>query len=309
MKKYPNIIASHIVRSAKRVSHGGLYLVDLNSNKYKCVIDWNEKINWSGRGADRGLRGICIYKDNVIVASSSSIVFYSFDFKRRASYSNEYLESCHETYIHKDKLYLSSTGRDVILCFDLLSRKFIKGYSVRGLKSIKEFNPLQSVDIPTGDRHHINNVFVNDSGIFFSGTNQPRLFKIDKQKIISFSQIPKGTHNTRFLNENSLIMNDTKNNQILITDKKNGSIKKRYSIKRIPAKDMTNTHLTQNISRQPFGRGLALKGDWIIGGSTPGMISLYDMKRANSNIKNVFISNDLCMSIHGLEIWPFDIDF
>src|SRR5437588_5736088 len=66
MDKLPRVIATSIVRSAHQgESHGGVYLIDLNSGQYDQVIDWNdESINWEGRGGDRGLRGIAFHNND-----------------------------------------------------------------------------------------------------------------------------------------------------------------------------------------------------------------------------------------------------
>ena len=151
----------------------------------------------------------------------------------------------------------------------------------------------------------MNNVFVTELGIFFSGTNKSFMYLIKKNKIIKYATIPKGTHNCQLFSLNKIIMNDTKNNRISIIDT-NGKLLRWFDIKKIPLHSMKNFKLNSRISRQPFGRGLAIKDNWLIGGSTPGMISLYDSnKKQNSSIKNIIISNDLCMSIHGLEVWPY----
>ena len=66
MDKLPRVIATSVVRSAHQgESHGGVYLIDLNSGQYDQVIDWNdESINWEGRGGDRGLRGIAFHNND-----------------------------------------------------------------------------------------------------------------------------------------------------------------------------------------------------------------------------------------------------
>lgn len=59
MGSLPKVLASSVIRSAHQgQSHGGVYVVDLESNHCEQVVDWNDQsINWEGRGLDRGLRG------------------------------------------------------------------------------------------------------------------------------------------------------------------------------------------------------------------------------------------------------------
>lgn len=113
----PVIICSSVIRSTKRGdSHGGIYLIDLEKDIVKQVIDWNDElIDWDGRGGERGLRGIAFYEDMIIIAASNKILFFDQNFKMIKYFSNKYLKSCHERYIKDKFLYLSSTGFDSIL--------------------------------------------------------------------------------------------------------------------------------------------------------------------------------------------------
>ena len=93
MDKLPRVIATSVVRSAHQGrSHGGVYLIDLNSGQYDQVIDWNdESINWEGRGGDRGLRGIAFHNNRVFLAASDEIFVFDTAFNRLNSYRNQYL--------------------------------------------------------------------------------------------------------------------------------------------------------------------------------------------------------------------------
>ena len=54
--RLPAILCTTVVRSSHvGDSHGGVYLVDLETGKYEQKIDWNDgSIDWSGRGGGRG---------------------------------------------------------------------------------------------------------------------------------------------------------------------------------------------------------------------------------------------------------------
>jgi len=51
---FSKIITTSVIRSTQQgESHGGVYVIDLNSAKAKKVIDWNKmNIDWAGRGVD-----------------------------------------------------------------------------------------------------------------------------------------------------------------------------------------------------------------------------------------------------------------
>ena len=54
------LIATSVVRGSQQgESHGGIYTVDFETQTGEQRVDWNtSKIDFEGRGADRGLRGI-----------------------------------------------------------------------------------------------------------------------------------------------------------------------------------------------------------------------------------------------------------
>ncbi|MGY8796502.1 MAG: hypothetical protein ACKVJN_15515, partial [Woeseiales bacterium] len=59
------------------------------------------------------------------------------------------------------------------------------------------------------------------------------------------------------------------------------------------------------VARQGFGRGLCTLGErFIVGGSSPSTISLYDVQ-TNQKVGSVNLSMDIRNAIHGLEIWPY----
>src|SRR5205814_2009766 len=96
MDRLPRVIATSVVRSAHQgESHGGVYLIDLNSGRFDQVIDWNDdSISWEGRGGDRGLRGIAFHNNRVFLAASDEIFVYDTAFNRLDSYRNQYLRRC-----------------------------------------------------------------------------------------------------------------------------------------------------------------------------------------------------------------------
>ena len=98
MAKLPKLIATSVVRgSQKGQSHGGVYVIDFDSQTVEQKVDWNTgEIDFTGRGWDRGLRGIEFTEDSVWIAASDELFCYSPEFEIIASYRNEYLRHCHE---------------------------------------------------------------------------------------------------------------------------------------------------------------------------------------------------------------------
>ena len=309
--KLPLLIASSVIRSAHQgESHGGVYLVDMEAGSSDQVIDWNDaSINWGGRGADRGLRGIAFYNDCIYLAASDEIFIYDQNFKMIEGFKNKYLRHCHEIFIANDRLYLSSTGFDSVLVFDLLSKKFIHGYCIRaqeaaGQFSFNVFDPNVERGPPAGDTVHINNVFYYDEKLFISSIMIPNLMYItDDHKLNGYAPLPTGTHNTRpFLD--GILMNDTAAEKVSYVDSK-GLILNSYPVIRYPESKLQMTHLPQDHARQAFARGLCTSDEGLIfAGSSPSTISAYRLDTPEA-LKTVNLTMDIRNSIHGLEIWPF----
>ena len=120
--KLPTLIATSVVRgSQKGQSHGGVYLIDFEGQNQTVdqKIDWNSgDIDFSGRGWDRGLRGIEFTDDAVWIAASDELFCYSPEFELIDSYTNPYLKHCHEISRRDNLLFLTSTGFDSLLAFD-----------------------------------------------------------------------------------------------------------------------------------------------------------------------------------------------
>ena len=87
-------------------------------------------IDWQGRGWDRGLRGIAFDGETVYIAASDELFAYTPDFQLLGSWRNRYLKHCHEICRHERTLFLTSTGFDSILGFDLDAQSFSFGLQV-----------------------------------------------------------------------------------------------------------------------------------------------------------------------------------
>jgi hypothetical protein len=111
----PKLIATSVVRGSQQgESHGGIYTVDFERQSSELHVDWNTSdIDFEGRGADRGLRGIAIDSDDIYVAASDELFCYDRNFQIRNSFKNRYLKHCHEIIRKGRHLFLTSTGLEV----------------------------------------------------------------------------------------------------------------------------------------------------------------------------------------------------
>lgn len=316
----PRILCSSVVRSVHQgESHGGLYLVDLANEGAEQVLDWTDaNINWEGRGGDRGLRGIAFHDGSIYLAASDEVFVYDRSFERQGSFRNPYLGMCHEIFVDGDRLYLSSTGFDSVLEYDLKAGRFTRGWCLRyanawklrrtlKLKvppSLSSFDPNATDGPGRGDTSHVNHVWVQDGAILASGTKLAGMYRIDGARLERYAKIPFGTHNTRPFRD-GVLFNHTKTDRIAYGSLR-GEVIASVPLPTYPRERLEHADLPEDLARPTFGRGLTVLADGrVVGGSSPATISVYDLD-AQRMITSVNITMDVRNAVHGLEVWPFD---
>ncbi|MEP7070751.1 MAG: hypothetical protein ABI839_00050 [Verrucomicrobiota bacterium] len=317
----PRVIATSVVRSSQQgESHGGVYLVDLATGEFEQVIDWNDPlINWEGRGADRGLRGIGVSGEKVYLAASDEIFVFDPNFLLTDSFRNPYLKHCHEVYLKDKTLYLTSTGLNSILEFDIQRSSFRKGYQItrkegiaralgkllaRDEYDVRVFDASSSGGPQfneSGSNLHLNNVSYHNSAIMVSGTKIDALLEIRDDAISPCAVLPRGTHNAA-IHGDGVVFNDTANSRIVVADLQAQPILA-FEVPPFDAAELTHTNIPLDHARQGFARGLIAHGDLLIGGSSPSTISVYSRSERRL-VCSINLSKDIRNCIHGLELWP-----
>ncbi len=308
----PKVITTSVIRSANQgQSHGGAYIVDLEAETVRQVLDWNDQsINWNGRGADRGLRGIALHNNRVYLAASDELFVYDPDFNKIGSYRNGYLKHCHEIYCSGSALFLASTGFDSVLMFNLDKQRFTIGFCLRYDQNHRRltfttFDPALQNGPKQGDSIHLNNIFFDKGFLFFGALRLDRLLYCDFQKrtISSYADIPRGTHNARPFRD-GVVYNDTVSSMVVYCDR-SGSVRESFDIITYPVDMLLNADLPRDYARQGFGRGLCLFNDQtLVAGSSPATLSVYRLDDSDC-LKTINLSMDVRNSIHGLALWPY----
>lgn len=310
IKKLPKLIATSVIRgSMQGESHGGIYTVDFDKQEGRQHVDWNtSNIDFEGRGADRGLRGIAFDGDDIYIAASDELFCYDKEFKLKVSFKNRYLKHAHEICRKDRRIFISSTGFDSLLAFNLDSKKFDWAFHLR-----KEYDQWSGSSYDPRDNHgpravndfHINMVHVDDDGIFLSGLHTNALLYLNpKNKVEVACSLPSGTHNPR-LWRGGVILNDTNNNFLRYIPRKGEE--QAYKVTTYLESDIEFAGIDDSkIARQGFARGLCTIDDRLVAiGSSPSTISLYDIQN-KMLVGSVNLSMDIRNAIHGLELWPFE---
>jgi hypothetical protein len=301
------LIATSVVRGSQQgESHGGVYLVDFERQAVKQVIDWNSAaIDWQGRGWDRGLRGIAFAGERVFIAASNELFVYSPDFELLASYRNPYLQHCHEIAVYQRRLYLTSTGFDSVLGFDLDANYFCFGLSIVAVGRRFQgsvFDPQRAKGPAPSSLLHLNNVHCDATGLYLSGLKTGALVKFDGRTLRRAAGLPKGIHNARPFGD-GVLFNDTAADRVRLV---RPGQELSFAVPRIADARLTHTELDDSrIARAGFGRGLCVIDDSLVAaGSSPSTIALHDLTLARTR-SVVTLSHDIRNAIHGLEVWPF----
>lgn len=305
----PKLIATSVVRGTRQgESHGGVYTVDFDEREVVQHVDWNTSgIDFEGRGADRGLRGIEFHQDAIYIAASDELFRYDRDFNIQASYRNRYLKHCHEICRRDRTILLTSTGFDSLLAFDLARGEYVWGFHLQ--RPYDEwgghtFDPRSNKGPRPVNAFHINMVHVDRSGIFMSGLHTRALLHLDSgMELTEVCSLPTGAHNARPY-RNGVLFNDTETDCVRYAGRTGESVAFKtvtYDDSEIEFAGIDDS----KVARQGFGRGLCPIGErFVAAGSSPSTITLYDFE-ANQKVGAVNLTMDIRNAIHGLEIWPF----
>ena len=303
------LVATSVVRGSQQgESHGGVYLIDLDQERVAQPIDWNTiHIEWQGRGWDRGLRGIEFDDDKVFIAASDELFVYNRDFEQIASYRSPYLKHCHEISRYKRRLYLTSTGYDSVIGFDLDKLEFSWGMHIvktpGGFRG-NPFHPLGTQGPALGNNLHINNVHCLDRGMYISGRNTGHLLQYTGKRIRPIATLPFGVHNARPYADGILFIDSDKD----IVRFESRDKQRIFRNPRYDPRQLTHTELDDSrIARQGFGRGLCVVEDGVIAvGSSPSTITLHDLNTMKTTL-SINLTMDVRNAIHGLEVWPYPV--
>ena len=304
----PKVLSTSVVRGSQQgESHGGVYLTDLDSGQSTLMLDWNTcDIDFAGRGADRGLRGIAFYGDEIVIAASDEVFVFDRSFNILRSYRNRYLKHCHEIAIYNNQLFLTSTGFDSILVFNMRTERFEWGVHVHVKNEriyARTFDPGKFDGPPLKTKLHVNAVFCNTKAVMLSGLRHDRLMRFREDGLDIVGRIPKGTHNVQ-MHRKGILYNDTARDRVFFSD---GRTERSFDVPVYSRRKIVNTSgVSDRVARAGFARGLCpIDKDLIVTGSSPSTLSVHSLDTGKT-VKKINLSMDIRNAIHGLEVWPYD---
>ncbi len=324
LAKLPTVVFSSVVRSTvKSESHGGVYLLDLETEDLRQMIDWDDPtIDLETRGGDRGLRGIAFHGDLMYLAAADEIFAYDGNFRLVRTIKNHYLRHCHEINVGADKLFLGSVGYDTILEYDLIQDRFTAGYCIRysplrrklrkkkrdGFQfrprpSLTVFDPYSEHGPVPGDTAHPSFPFWQDGVLYVAGGGLGHLYAIEGRRMRRHARIPYESHNAHPF-RGGILTNHSPTHRMMFLDRR-ARIQKTWDVPRYPEDRLEFANVPRDHAYQGFCRGIAhVDGDLIIQGSSPATINVFQWDPPRL-LKSINVTMDVRNSVHGLEIWPF----
>lgn len=305
------LLTTSVVRGTQQgESHGGVYLIDLDRQEVAQPLDWDKAdIDWQGRGWDRGLRGIALDGDTIYIAASDELFAYTPDFEPIGSWRNPYLKHCHEIVVWERMLYLTSTGFDSILGFDLDAHRFrwamqveMENYRFRA----RGFDPGGKDGPLMLNKLHINNVICNANGMYIGGLRTGGMLHFNGKTLHMSAELPPGSHNARPFRD-GVLFNDSQADALRYVGRGEGLEDRAMRVPKYDAAKLTHRHMDESgIARQGFARGLCVLSPRLVaGGSSPSTVCVYDLA-ANERMLSVNLTMDVRNAIHGLEVWPYE---
>ena len=294
------VLCSSVIRASQLGdSHGGLYVVDIDNGTHKQILDWDRPdINWEGRGGDRGIRGMRFYNNLLYAAAGDAIFVFDKDMKAVNQFTCPYLRHTHEVDIYDNKLYIIANLYDAILVFDLKNECFIDSWHFQN-DTPTLFDPNVRIYGPEAiDKLHLDSVYIHRGVLYYSGHHMDKLMALNlyngNQSV--YQDNIKHSHNAQPY-MNGTIYNIANQRKTVYKDKYLDSIK--WTGNSPVCKDMVDKISNEKIAVQGYVRGMVLYSDFIIVGSSPATINVFNTDSVDV-IKSIQISNDVRNSICGI---------
>ena len=172
---------------------------------------------------------------------------------------NRYLKHCHEIHRHERTLFLTSTGFDSILGFDLDRKGFVWGLNDRRVRRRfrrRSRSILQFSDGPAASNAlHLNNVHCERGGMYISGLRTGAVLLFNGRELRRWVQLPIGVHNARPFRD-GVLFNDTEADVVRYVSRDSERV---FPVPRFPEPSLTHVDPEDSrLARQAFARGLCV---------------------------------------------------
>ncbi len=306
------LVTTSVVRgSYQGESHGGVYLIDLEKREVRQTIDWNKAdIDWQGRGWDRGLRGIAFDGETVYIAASDELFAYTPDFQPLGSWRNPYLKHCHEISVWERRLFLTSTGFDSILGFDLDRREFswamhVATHQISGSRR-STFDPRGKDGPLMLNKLHVNNVHCTQGRHVPVRPAHGRHAPVQRPRGADVGRAAGGLAQCAAVSRRRAVQRYRGGCPALCRARRGiGGPRLAASRVTIPPRSRTTTWTKAASPARALRAGSACCPTRVVAGRFVAVDRFGVRPAANRRLLSVNLTMDVRNAIHGLEVWPY----
>ena len=301
------LLASSVVRGDRQdASLGGLYLIDLETQLVDKALDLDTAgIDFAGRGRELGFRGIAIDGDRLFCMAGDELFAFSPDFELLGSWRNPYLKFCRGIAVFERKLYITSSGCDSIIGFDLDAERFDWALQVLapGFETgAHPFDPLSDDGPIMLSKLDLRDVYCDATGMYV--TAERGLIRFTGKAISTAVELPPGAHDARPYRD-GVLFNDSLAGMLRYAGRGEGEEDRALPVPHFYGV-LNRDYCDDALATAGLARGLCqLRASVVAGGSSPAAISVYDLA-ANRTLLSVRLSPDARSAIHSIAVWPFD---
>tara|TARA_R110000824_G_scaffold275423_2_gene464090 strand:+ start:647 stop:1570 length:924 start_codon:yes stop_codon:yes gene_type:complete len=304
------LICTTVVRAAEQgQTHGGLYVIDVESGEiiYHKPLG-SDFVNYNERGGERGLRGIAVLDDRIIVAGATGLMELNRDTYEivKKTENPEAFQSIHEICVHEDSIWVTSTGRNCIVKTDLdFNVENIWEYQA---EYFDDYQKIVSSKLVTGnqascnstsscmnkktDENHINSISAFNGRVVFSAALSD-LYDVETLEQVAPRTCGGFTHNF-YEYPDMIISNKTTLRHLKIVRQEEEVL--------IPIPVCREKTVgVDKIAENNWNRGLARREGLLFIGSSPARILIFDLETFRYT-KEIVLESDVRHCIHGLEL-------
>ncbi len=285
----------------------------------------------NARGNVRGVRGIRIYKDELIAANYHTLNIFDRDLNLQRKLTHGLMVGIHETHLEGSSIWVTSTTLDAALKYRLEDGALEASYWPREMPEFQQALDLEPLPIDKsidnrlnyleqksfrGPSHlHLNAVCEFRGEIYALFHSKCLVANLSRGTIVIQDEKLKHAHNLVMEEPGMVYVNDTHRTVVREYDLESGKqiraidIKKMRGIKLLLLKSAAHAIKEMGVSffgskrkataRPLYLRGLSITPDYIFAGFSPATIACID-KRSGKLIDFYFHSTDMRVCIHGL---------